>query len=855
MARSPFNSNHAIFLLLGLTDDQFCLPDTRLVDLPTYLDIHLRSIGFEQIAFYHRLDGVRITGAPPEPQPPLSPESAPQASAGKSLVSGPLGQMKVRSSPSPPKTTQPEPKTYNNMTDADLPTFIEGFFDENARKAFIFQDLEYLTGRDFDQQAQPILWTLLRRIQTQSTGTKKIIFISNSRGIETLKNNHEDRHFLFSFGDHLFPGDAVRPNVILIGRPGADEILNLQRRFRLHNHVQTNFSSLVQNCETNAAELCEETDPEAFSLKNNIESLDRYDWTKNDNTESALNRLEALPGLNAVAERIRSDVGYAQYQQLQQTNGQTEEKEQRDQKPAVERLLDHSDEAPPAQVNLSYALSGKPGTGKTITARLIAEAFKEAGILRSGHFIEATVQDLVGEHVGQSAIKANELLSRARGGVLFIDEVQGFEKDNQFHREAIRTILKYAEDYRGDISVIVATYPGNMDAFLSIDQGLSRRFSQRIDLEDCDAATCVDIFNYMAKERNLEVDPNLQKILEGFFDTYINDRTKKESEAFSNAGSVRNLIEEMDQARFRRGGGDTPVSLADVPEKYQAYSEAAARWTGDPDARLAHALKELNALTGLATVKDAVQGIVNGIKVARLTGQKANIVPGHYSFEGNPGTGKTTVARILGTIFRELGVLKSGHVVEVTRSQLVAQYVGQTAPQVREQANKALDGVLFIDEAHNLIQGERDEFGKEAIGELTAILENERVRLCVIVAGYPEPMAQLFEADPGWKSRFTSQIHFEDYEPSEIAQITRQMCKEQGFTLHPDLEENLQAILTRLRDLEGRDFANGRSVRNFFGTLVTHRNSRLIANEDDVKEGKIDPFELILADVPEALRP
>ena len=255
-----------------------------------------------------------------------------------------------------------------------------------------------------------------------------------------------------------------------------------------------------------------------------------------------------------------------------------------------------------------------------------------------------------------------------------------------------------------------------------------------------------------------------------------------------------------------------------------------------------------------------MQGIVNRIKVAQLTGQEETIVPGHYSFEGNPGTEKTTVARLLGNIFRELGVLESGHVVEVTRSGLVAQYMGQTALKVREQTDKAMNGVLFIDEAHNLMQSNRDGhwgdvFGKEAIDELTAILENERARLCVIVAGYPEPMTQLFEANPGWKSRISNRIHFEDYEPPEMVQIMRQMCKEGGFTLHVDLEKNLESILARLRDVEGNNFANGRSVRNFFDSMVTRRNSRLIANEDDVKEGKTDPFQLILEDVPEALRP
>ena len=846
MPQSPFKSNHTIFLLFGLTDDQFCLPDTRMVNLSTYLDIHLRSIGFKQLAFHHPLNGVRITGAPLEQQPAAPSRSTPRASMGKSLVSGPLGQIKVISSPASPRTVQTETKTYDRMTDTELPTFIQSFFEGEEHQALVFEQFEYLM--DFNQQAIRILWALLRDIHSQSTGTKKIIFLSNSRTTDLLENFQNNQHFLWSFKDHFFDQGAMRPNVIRIGPPDADEILNRQRRSRLRNHVRTNFSSLVQNCETNATELREKNEPVTFSLKNNYEGLDSYDWTKNENTESALNRLEALPGLNAVAKRIRSDVDYAQDLQNQENNGQAEDG-QRDQKPAVERLLDHSDEAPPVQVNLNYALAGNPGTGKTITARLIAEAFKEAGILRSGHFIEATVQDLVGEYVGQSAIKANDLLSRARGGVLFIDEVQSFEKDKDYHREAIRTILKYAEDYRGDISVIVATYPGEMDTFLSIDQGLPRRFPQRIDLEDYDAATCVDIFNYMAKERNLEVDPDLQENLEGFFETWINDRTKKETEAFSNAGSVRNLIEEMGRVRFKRGSGE-PLRLNDVPEEYRAYSEAAVRWTGDPDARLEHALKELNALTGLVRVKEAVEGIVANIRGQRRRGQEATVVPGHYSFEGNPGTGKTTVARLLGNIFRELGVLKSGHVVDVTRSDLVAQYMGQTAPKVRQQTNKARDGVLFIDEAHNLIQGERDEFGREAIGELTAILENERERLCVIVAGYPEPMARLFEQDPGWKSRFTNQIHFEDYEPPEIAQITRQMCAERGFTLHPDLEKNLQSILAKLRQAEGRDFANGRSVRNFFDTLVTNLDIRLKAD----KKEKIDPFQLILEDVPEALR-
>ena len=844
MAQSPFDGQHATFVLLGLTDDRFCLRDTRLVDLPTYLDIHLRSIGFTQLAFHHPLDGVRIIGQPTEPHSRVTAPSGASAIPETPLVRGPLGQMKVLSprTPSSDRTpSSPGRRDLARMTDAELPSFLEQFCAGDGRRVFVFQDFEYLM--DFNPQALATLWAVLRRIQTRSTGMKKIIFLSNSRSIDTLRSGSNNRHFLSSFGDQFFHDGAVRPNVIFIGPPGADEILSLQRRFRLRSHLLTNFSSLAQHCEAKAAELRARTDLFDSSLKNNKEELRDHDWTTAGTTESALTRLEALPGRGDVAARIRRDVEYARKQNDSRRFGDGRTPETG---PSVERLLDHSDDAPPAAVNLSYALAGNPGTGKTIIARLIAEAFKEAGVLRSGHFIEATVQDLVGEYVGQTAMKANNLLSRARGGVLFIDEVQGFEKDNQFHREAIRTILKYVEDYRGDISVIVATYADRMDEFLSIDDGLSRRFTQRLDLGNYDPITCVRIFTHIAAGKKVTVASDLQEKLEGFFEAWIDDRAKKD--AFSNAGSVRNLLEDMDRARFDRDGVEAPLSVQDIPEKYQRYVAQATQRTGSVDERIEAALEELDAMVGLEGVKRTIRSIVNRIKAARLRGKAADIYPGHYSFEGNPGTGKTTVARLLGDLFRELGLLKSGHVVEVTRSDLVAQYSGQTAPLVRQRTGQARDGVLLIDEAHNLIQDDRDGFGKEAIGELTAILENERNHLCVIAAGYSEPMERLFAQDPGWNSRFSGRIHFADFGLPEMDRIMRLMCGKQDLTLHAALERNLQGVFARLRELEGADFGNGRSVRRLLENMHANLDQRVV-------DGKAaDPNQLVLDDVPRELQ-
>ena len=850
MATSPFTGTDTTFLLFGLRSDRFCLPDTRLVDLSTYLDLHLRSVGFAQIAFHHPSRGVRVTGEAPDSRPAAEPRSAPPQPVGKSLVAGPLGQMTVLRPPTPSapsKIVQPKTTSYSKVEDVELPSFIQGFFRGEERQAFIFEDFEYFI--DFDPDANRTFWSELRDIQDRNMGEKIIIFVSRNQSITYLRGEGENRHFLNSFRDAFFPGDdTVRPNVIRIGAPGADEVLNFQRRLRLRKHVLTHFPALAQNCETNAAEFRAKTDLWQASLKNNMEGMSRYDWTTETKAVSALARLEALPGRGDVAGRIRTNIEYTRHRQQQEKEQGSNGGSTVSGNVAVERLLDHADEGQPAKVNLSYAMSGNPGTGKTVIARLIAEIFKETGILRSGHFIEATVQDLVAGYLGQSALKAGELLSRARGGVLFIDEVQGFEKENQFHCEAIRTILKYAEDHRGDISIIVATYPDKMKAFLDIDSGLPRRFSRRIDLEDYDPATCVQIFNYMAAEKNVEVGPDLQDKLEGFFEAWINDRTK--TDAFSNAGSVRNLMEDMDQARFSRGGDEVPLSLEDVPEEYKKYSEAAARLTGNPDERLDHALAELRALPGLTQVKATLQRIVTSIKAQRRRGEAdSGIRPGHYSFEGNPGTGKTTVARLMGKIFRELGVLKSGHVVELTRSALVGRYQGHTAQDVKDKAEEALDGVLFIDEAHNLIEGEGDSYGKEAIGELTKILEDERGRLCVIAAGYTEPMERLFTVDSGWESRFSRRLQFEDYEPEDMEQILRLMCAQQKRTLHPDLEKQLQPVLSRLRDRKEPNFANGRSVRKLLDDMKSHLDERYEADPEST-----DPYQLTLEDIPEYLR-
>lgn len=474
---------------------------------------------------------------------------------------------------------------------------------------------------------------------------------------------------------------------------------------------------------------------------------------------------------------------------------------------------------PSLSLNFHAVFQGNPGTGKTTFARFYAQEVNKLGLLSKGHLTEVSRQDLVAEYQGQTATKTSSVIEKAKGGVLFIDEAYALKnsKDDNYGQEAIDTLVKAIEDNRSDLIVILAGYTQEMRAFLHLNPGLKSRIPNVIEFSDFTDDELTVIFHKMMEKQKMNIE---EKALELVKEQLGLGRKGK---SFGNAREVRNIFERALSQQSNRLARSNLENLSVEELSHLIYSDL----TPDPEdlgtfeeiagmEKGAHtAIQKLMRLRGLSEVKQEIRHLADYIRVtkARRGGGSLKDLTAHMIFIGNPGTGKTTVARLMGEICKEIGLLGSGHLVEVDRAGLVAGFQGQTAIKTKEVIESAIGGVLFIDEAYSLARGNsQDSYGQEAVDTLLKCMEDLRGQLVVVLAGYAEEMQLFLASNTGLKSRFSKIFYFEDFSDQELQEIADDMVKEQGFELDEAARKKLLAILKSKRSNES-NFANARSLR------------------------------------------
>lgn len=536
--------------------------------------------------------------------------------------------------------------------------------------------------------------------------------------------------------------------------------------------------------------------------------------------EEVLSKLDALIGLNDIKTKVREHAQYIQFLQIRKDRG-FEEKD---------------------GINVHSVFIGNPGTGKTTVAKMMGRLYKKMGLLTKGHVHEVDRTDLVGEYIGQTAPKVKDAIEMARGGVLFIDEAYSLarsaEDSKDFGREVIEILVKELSNGAGDLAVIVAGYPKEMKTFLDSNPGLRSRFKLSFEFADYLPQELSLIADFASKEKEVTLAPDAKLLV----DELITEAFRSRDRAFGNARFVHDLVDKakvqlglriMSQADLRNLTPEalTLVIREDI-EKVDVSRKKPLPNIPVDEKLLMKALHELDSLIGMHNIKRDIRELVDLVRYYRDSGRDVlNRFFLHTVFVGNPGTGKTTVARILTKIYKALGVLERGHMIETDRQGLVAGYVGQTAIKTAERVDEAIGGVLFIDEAYALTaaasRGSNGDFGDEAIQTLLKRMEDRRGEFFVFVAGYPENMDNFLKVNPGLGSRFDKALRFDDYSPEELLEIALHMFSKESYRVEEDAREHLGKYMAFLHQFRDKYFGNARTVRQVVVEAIKNQNLRL----------------------------
>ncbi|MCR5269644.1 MAG: AAA family ATPase [Prevotella sp.] len=544
--------------------------------------------------------------------------------------------------------------------------------------------------------------------------------------------------------------------------------------------------------------------------------------------EDILHDLDSFIGMDEVKQTVK-EIAYSVQNNMQR----------------VERGLGLQD-----KMSMHIVLTGNPGTGKTTIARKLGEILASIGYLDSGHVVEVDRSKMVSQYQGETPKVVNQLCDKAMGGILFVDEAytlapmsQSGERDNQ-GAQALETLMKRMEDDRGKFVVIAAGYRTEMDNLFRVNPGMRSRFTYFLNIEDYTPEELFSILSVFAKDKqyifNQEAEELTRKV--------ISDMYQQRDKDFANGRSMRSLFDQICKRQAKRLQTGDIITMSN--EELITICKEDIPYEAPKEVDYTECLKKFEGMVGLDAVKAEITNLASYLNLQVKRGEGNTFQGKHYVFTGNPGTGKTTVARIMADVFRSLGILTRGQLVEADRSKLVAGYSGQTAIKTNQLIDSAIGGVLFIDEAYTLKSSDGDTFGSEAIDTLLKRLEDDRGKFICIVAGYTDQMHDFIDSNPGLKSRFTQTIHFDDYKPEELTQIFGYLAAEKQFTIDEETRGAIQRMFEQLYLRRDKNFGNAREARRVFNEAVEKQSQRLVQQMNTPGFQEEDMFKLTIADLP-----